>query len=83
MREKMNPWIAAIFCASLSTITVVGNLACQLMGGPSDVASVSFYCFLPMCFFFVGAYMAELRRENQTLQARLDALVPKTDPGNS
>lgn len=77
MRQSANPWIAASFCAALSLITVVGDLVVSIAtrsGAPGGI-DVVFYCFLPMCFYFVGAHLAELQRRNQELQARIDELA--------
>jgi len=77
MRERLGPWLPAIFCASLSLITITANLAGYFMTGtrstgPGDMA---FYGFMPMCFFFVGAYLSQLKKENQELRQRIDELT--------
>ena len=75
MRQKLGPWLPAIFCASLSAITVIGNLVAYSITGSANAASVVFYCFLPMCFFFVGAFLAQLQKENCELRSQLDKLT--------
>ena len=64
MRDRLSPWIPAIFCAFLSLITVSGNLILDFMNGTarSSGIDIPFYCFLPMCFYFVGAFLSNLRR---------------------
>ncbi len=79
MKDKLGPWIPAIFCAILSLITVTGNLIASSMNGatPSSGIEVVFYCFLPMCFYFVGALLLKLQRENRELRTRIDDLDSK------
>jgi len=81
MRDKLGPWLPAIFCAVLSSITIVANLAGQFMTGTGSTGpgDIPFYCFMPMCFFFVGAYLSHLKNENQKLRERVDELTSKTD----
>jgi hypothetical protein len=76
MREKLGPWIPSIFCAFLSLITVVGNLFLAFAVGRSHAGiEIVFYCFLPMCFFFVGAFLSHLNKENLALRTRIDQLA--------
>ncbi len=75
MREKLGPWLAAIFCAILSTITIVTGLGLRFATGIVDPMPIAFYSFLPMCFFFVGAYLSKLQRENRELRSRIEALT--------
>ena len=74
MRDKLSPWIPAIFCAFLSLITVSGSLFLAFVYGTSRSSGVDlgFYCFLPMCFCFVGAFVSNLRRENRELRTRIE-----------
>lgn len=74
MREKVAPWIPAVFCAVLAVIVTVANLWGYRNGGSDQAATVVFMLFLPMCFFFVGAYLTQLRNENRQMRVRLDAL---------
>ena len=76
MREKLGPWIPAILCACLSLITVVGSLIVDFRNGtsPSGLDFV-FYCFLPMCFYFIGVFLSKLREENTDLRLRIDDLT--------
>ena len=75
MLEKISPWIAALFCATLSAITIIGNLWLMVVNRTSqnDVSSV-FYCFLPMSFYFVGAELMKLQRENRELRKMIEKL---------
>jgi hypothetical protein len=77
MKDKLGPWTPAIFCAFLSLITVTGNLIVSFMNraAPSSGIDGVFYCFLPMCFFFVGALLSTLQRENRELRTRIEELA--------
>lgn len=74
MREKLGPWISAIFCAALAVITTVGNLWMYVVTGVNGSVTMVYIGFMPMCFFFVGAYLTHLRNENREMRTRLDAL---------
>ena len=74
MREQLGPWLPAVFCAVLAAITTIGNLWAYSKGGSDSAVTMVFMLFLPMCFYFVGAYLTQLRNENRDLLARLDAL---------
>lgn len=37
--------------------------------------AIVFYCFLPMCFFFVGTFLSQLQKENRELRSRIDELT--------
>lgn len=78
MHEKLSPWLAAIFCASLSAITIIGNLFLMVANKTSqnDVSTV-FYCFLPMCFYFVGIELLKLQKENRELRKTIEKLSEK------
>jgi hypothetical protein len=83
MRETLGPWIPAIFCAILSSITVVGNLFLAFAVGRSQAGlDMVFYCFLPMCFFFVSAYLSNPRKENLALRTRIDQLASESSAKN-
>ena len=76
MREKLQPWIPAIFCATLSLITFVAVLAMSVNtkpdGGLTIMAGlIPFLSFLPMCFYHVGAVTSRLRQENRELRERI------------
>ena len=79
MRDKIGPWLPAIFCASLSLITIVANIAGLFMTGSTGAGEMTFYGFMPMCFFFVGVYLTQLKKKNQELVRRIDELAAKTD----
>lgn len=74
MKVRIGPWLPMLFCAALSAISVIFNLYTAFMpGGVASILNV-FYCFLPMCFFFVGVFFVHLQKENQELRSRLDRL---------
>ena len=76
MREKLGPWIPTMFCAFLSLITVLGSLILDFLNGTSRSGlDLGFYCFLPMCFYFVGVFLSKLREENTDLRLRIDDLT--------
>ena len=75
MFEKIRPWAAMMFCVVLSLITIVANLYLASTNGVTQTGVESgFYCFLPMCFFFVCDFMSNLRKENLALRTRIDEL---------
>ena len=78
MREKLGPWLPAMFCAVLSLITVLSDLIGRFATGTTGAADVVFYCFLPMCFVFVGVFVSQLRQENRELREQIRALVTKS-----
>jgi hypothetical protein len=77
MKDKLAPWTPSIFCAFLSLITVAGNLIVSFMNRavPSSSIDVVFYCFLPMCFFLVGALLSKLQAENRELRTRIEEVA--------
>lgn len=77
-RNKIGPWLPALFCAVLAVIVTIANLA------SSDNGSTGTYIlFMPMCFYFVGAYLTKLKKENSELRDRLDAIDPPSDSGRA
>lgn len=64
---KILPWVPAAFCAFLCFISLASALAGGFWKPP-------FFSFLPMCFFFVGTAMMQMRREILELRQKLDAL---------
>jgi hypothetical protein len=70
MREKLEPWIPAVFCAALALITTIGNL----FAGPDFGATSVSILFMPVCFYHVGVYLIQLRNENRDMRLRLDAI---------
>ena len=78
MRDKISPWIAAIFCAGLSAITIIGNLWLMVVNKTTqNGVETTFYCFLPMCFYFVGIEIAKLHKENRELRKIVEELAKK------
>ncbi len=84
MREKFSPFVAAIFCAFLCFITVFGNISLTIYtkGMAKGGLDVVFYCFLPMCFLYVGYFVSQLRQEQVELKRRIDALEAATAAKN-
>jgi len=74
MRERLAPWLPAIFCAVLAVIVTVCNLWVYSQGGSDSGGNMIYMLNMPMCFFFVGAYLTKLRNDNTALRLRVDAL---------
>lgn len=79
MREKLLPWLPAIFCGTLSLITMVADVVGRFMTGNPNAGLIAFWAFLPMCFFHVGIVLKNLRDENRALKLRLDKLLAEED----
>lgn len=75
MRVRIGPWLPLLFCSVLSAICVVMNLYTAFLPGSATSNLNVFFCFLPMCFFFVGAFLVHLQQENRELRARLDRIA--------
>jgi hypothetical protein len=69
MRQAFGAWMPAAFCAFISLLA----LSMQI-GSDSWAWKPMFYCFLPMCFFFVGGTMVDMQREIRELSQRLAQL---------
>lgn len=74
-RDAMQPWLPLVFSALLSMLAIVGPLV-ALMNAPmsSDWWLPVFAGFLPMCFFFAGSAMSQMRKEIAVLRQRVAAL---------
>ncbi len=70
--KTITHWIPAAFCAFLSFLA----LSMQI-GSDSGAWKPAFYCFLPMCFFFVGAATSQMQREIRELRKQLTELQEK------
>ncbi len=79
MRDKVGPWIPALFCAGLAVIVTIGNLWTAMFAGSDSGVTSVFIIFMPMCFFFVGVYLIKLKNENAELRERLDAIDHPSD----
>jgi len=78
MREKLGPWIPAIFCAALAIITVVGNLVLAFVTRlPQSGVDLVFYLNLPMCFYMVAVQLIEIRKNQAAMQLKIDELTEK------
>jgi len=69
--KTIAPWIPALYCAVLSAVVLIVHLK---SGANSSAWEPGFYCFLPMCFFFVGSVTAQLHKELKELRQRLAVL---------
>lgn len=78
MRNKIEPWLSALYCAALAVIVTIGVLASSDFG-PTLIYILS----MPMCFWFVGVYLTKLKKENSELRDRLDAIDPPSDRGRA
>lgn len=65
--NRVSPWIPAMFCGVLSLIAV----ATSFVAPAPDATLPVLIGFLPMCFVFVGVFMANMQREIRELRARL------------
>lgn len=76
MREKLSPFVAAIFCVFLCFVTLFGNILLSIytQGKSQGGLDVVFYSFLPMCFLYIGYFLSHLRNEQNDLKRRIDAL---------
>ena len=79
MKEKVGPWLPAIFCASLALIVLFADLWALRNGGSSGAADQTFMMFMPMCFVLTGIYLSVLRKDISELRKRLDAAGNQTD----
>ncbi len=67
-------WAPAAFCAFLSLIAVAGLIS-QPAGAPfGNWWGPAYFSFMPMCFYFAGGVMAQMRREIQDLRQQLHDL---------
>ena len=72
MKQKVSPWIPAIFCAFLSLLALIMQL-----GSDSGAWKPAFFCFLPMCFFFVGTATSRMQGEIRDLRKQVAELQEK------
>jgi hypothetical protein len=64
-------WVPAAFCAFLSLVAVAGLISASSGSSLGNFGAIPFFCFLPMCFYFVAAIMGESRREIQELRSQI------------
>jgi hypothetical protein len=78
MKQKIAPWLGAVFCAALSLITIVSNLVLTVVnGGDTGGWAIVFLSFLPMCFYFAAIGTSHMQREIRDLKAQLAQLEAK------
>ncbi len=70
MNDKHLHWLPTAFCATLALIAVVAGVGTSSLGS----AEIVFYCFSPMCFFFVAQSTYRLQRENQELHDQIQQI---------
>lgn len=68
-RIAMLPWLAFSFCTFLC-----GLLVFMRMRTGIDAAFPTFYCSLPMAFFFVGIALAHILKELKRMSDRISQL---------
>ena len=71
-------WMPALFCAFLSIMA----LTSQIGGTDNGSWKPAYYCFLPMCFFFMGNLTWQMSREIKDLRQQVVALKQKWDPAS-
>lgn len=67
--SSLSPWSPLRFCVVLSATSVVSNLLLTVIN-KREVGgwSLAFLCFLPTCFYFVGAVMSRMQNEIRDLR---------------
>ena len=80
MKERIGPWVPAIYCGAIAITTTIANLSALRSGGSGGATNFVFILFLPMAFFFVGVHLSKLQHDNTTLRERIDA-ISKQDAG--
>lgn len=70
--KPISHWTPAVFCAFLCLLA----LSMQI-GSDTGAWKPAFYCFLPMCFFFVGSVTSQMHREIRELRRQLAELQQK------
>lgn len=74
VKRKSAPWVAAGFCAALSAMTIVTDLSLSFINHTNSNLPIVFLCFLPMCFFFVGAAVSDMRNQIRELREQVATL---------
>ena len=67
--NRVQCWVPAMFCGFLSLVA----LGMALYAPSPPAWAPLFFCFLPMCFVFVGSALANMQREIRELRAQLSA----------
>jgi hypothetical protein len=78
-RWTILPWVPMAMCAALSLITIVANLWLSVVNH-TDVGgwAITFLCFLPLCFYWVGAINSQLQGEIRELRQQVVELQGKS-----
>ena len=71
-------WVAPIFAAALSTIT----LGASFLVTPQsyEVGFPAFFCFLPMAFYLVAVAQTTSQKQVRDLQQRIEQLEAQSTP---
>jgi hypothetical protein len=70
------PWIAVWFCALLSLSAVAEHF---LIVPTGSGVSITFFAFLPMCFYFMGLMVWRQQGELNDLRGQIAALKAKSE----
>ena len=68
--KQVSYWVPAMFCAFLSLLAI----GMSLFGPTAEGWKPVFFCFLPMCFVFVGLMFSKMHKEIHDLREQLSAL---------
>jgi hypothetical protein len=73
------PWAASWFCAVLSVITIVADLALSVVNHQPDKLgpATAFLAFQPMCSFFLALQVSNQQREIADLRGQVETLKTK------
>ena len=74
LRKRTAHWVPAGYCVALSLITLCGVYWSVRVGGPDWGWAIPFLCFLPVCFFHVGATTSAMQREITELRKQVAEL---------
>jgi hypothetical protein len=81
---SMRAWVATGFCALLSLIMICMSLWLSFTIGPNywvvTNGFLGFLCWLPVCFFMVGAGMSQIQREIVELRKQVTELQQGNGP---
>ena len=69
MRQTISHWIPAVFCAFISLIALFASVVSE-----AGWWRPTFFAFLPMSFFFVGAVTSQMQRDIRELRKQIAEL---------
>ncbi len=80
-KRKGAQWVAAGMCAILSLLTISMNLILSVVNRTNVGGwAIVFLCFLPMCFFFVGAAATDMQTQIHELRQQFKILEERSAP---